>query len=174
MITAKVTSAILAILRAPASFMSVCSAAGPVTYALTPGGGGVSATALRTAATESLDLGCADVPGQVQLNVNGFAVGTLGSRLRKGIAPEVLDMRDVRGVGSQLLDEGVVVVVRISAERLLAFQHDHCEAVRFGFPEDPAHLCHRLYRRRIRCAHRHRPHLGYRLQRRYENARQDD
>ena len=52
MMTTPVTAIILNMLLSAASVMSVVSAAGPVTYALIPSGGGEESTILRTASTD--------------------------------------------------------------------------------------------------------------------------
>ena len=60
--------------------------------------------------------GRALVAGEIQLNVYGFAVGALGARRREWIAPEILNVLHMRWVGTQLLDDAVVVLVSIVAE----------------------------------------------------------
>ena len=69
------------------------------------------------------------IAAQVHLHVGGLAVGALRTRRRQRVAPEVRDVLDVRGVGLELVDELVVVAVRLVAERLVALQHDHRGAV---------------------------------------------
>nr|CRL53535.1 hypothetical protein CPGR_00814 [Mycolicibacterium fortuitum subsp. fortuitum DSM 46621 = ATCC 6841 = JCM 6387] len=54
MMTVKVSASISFILRSPAMCWSAANAAGPVTYALTPGGGVTLSTIFWTASTDSL------------------------------------------------------------------------------------------------------------------------
>src|ERR1700745_2710579 len=56
----------------------------------------------------------------------------------------------------QLVNDAVVVAVRVYAEWLLSFQHDHDRAVGIEFFEVVAQTPHRLHRRRIRGGHRRR------------------
>ncbi len=52
-ITTRLTTVIMAIVRSPLRPISAAIAAGPVTYAWTPGGGVVRSTMSRTASTDS-------------------------------------------------------------------------------------------------------------------------
>ena len=104
------------------------------------------------------------VSGEIELHVRGLAVVALRSGLGEWITPEILDVLDVRVVGPQLLDQAVVVVVRVLPERLVTLQDEHRDAVGIGFPEQAAHGRHRLHRRRIRRAHRHLVLRGHLLQ----------
>ena len=54
MMTVKVTASISCMLRSPAMCWSAASAAGPVTYAVTPGGGCSPSTIFCTDSTDSL------------------------------------------------------------------------------------------------------------------------
>ena len=53
---------------------------------------------------------------KVDLNVGGLAVVALRAGLGQRIAPEILNVLDVLVVGLELVDELVVVVMRIRAE----------------------------------------------------------
>ncbi len=87
------------------------------------------------------------VAGKVELNINRFAVRTLGARRRERIAPEVLHVLNVRRVGTQLLDDAVVVMVGIVTELAVAFQNEHREVVGVGLLELLARDLHRPHRR---------------------------
>ncbi len=114
------------------------------------------------------------IAGQVELNVNGFAVRTLSTRRRERIAPEVLHMLDVGRVGAQLLDDAVVVMVGVVAELAVAFQNKHREVVGVGLLELLAHDLHGLYRRRVLGAQGNLAFFGDLLQRRNCHGHQDD
>ena len=115
--------------------------------------------------------GLALVAPQVHLHVGGFAVLALRGARRQRVPPEVLDVFDV-GVVGQLLDQGVVEVVGVGAQGLLAFEHDHRRAVGIELAEDMADVHHRLQRRRIRRALRHRMGRSDHLQLRRADVRQ--
>ncbi len=83
------------------------------------------------------------------LDVCGLAVRTLRARGRQRIAPEVLHMLDVCGVLVEALDQLVVVLVRVGAERLVAFEDHHRGAVGVELVEHLADSVKRLQRRRI-------------------------
>ncbi len=89
------------------------------------------------------------VTGGVDLYVSGLAIRTLCARGGQRIAPEILDVLDVLGVGLELGDDLVVVLVRIVAERLFAFEHDHDRAVGLELLEHLADALHRDHRRRV-------------------------
>ena len=73
--------------------------------------------------------GGALVAGEVELDVDGLAVGALRARRRERISPEVLHVLDVRRIGSQLFDDAVVVMVGVVTEFVVAFQDKHREIV---------------------------------------------
>ena len=104
--------------------------------------------------------GLTHVAGEVDLDVGGLAVGALGAGPGQRIAPEVLDVLDVGGVGAQLGDHVVVEGVGVVAEGLVALQDNHRGAVGVGLLEELAGAHHRDDRRRLRGRHRHRPHLA--------------
>src|ERR1700693_4064116 len=89
------------------------------------------------------------VSGQVQLHVGGLVVGALGSRRRERIPPEVLNVLDVLLVRCEFLDQTVVEMVGIGAERLIAFQDDHGRTVGVELLEILTGALRRLHRRRI-------------------------
>ena len=95
-------------------------------------------------------------PGEVEHHVGGFAVSTLRSGRGERVPPEVLD---VPGILAQLADDLVVVLVRVGAEGLLAFEDDHHRAVGVEFAEVGAHPLHRDHRRRVLRSHRSRMQL---------------
>ena len=86
-------------LLSPAWRWSFVSAAGPVTYALTPGGGGSARDDVADRSNGLVRQALALIAGQVQLNVGGLTVGALRPGGRQRIAPEVLDVLDVFLVG---------------------------------------------------------------------------
>ena len=100
----------------------------------------------RTASTDSLASASPWLPAQVDLDVGGLAVGALRAGRGQRVAPEVLDVLDVLGVGLELLDHVVVVAVRLVAERLVALQHDHRRAVGVELLEVGADVLHRDHR----------------------------
>ena len=105
------------------------------------------------------------VTGEIYLNVYAFTVGALRGRRRERIAPKILDVLHVLRIVFQLTNHAVVVPVRVVAEFLLAFQDDHRETVGIRFLEFLAHNFHRVHRRRIFRAQRHRTLLRDLLQR---------
>ena len=133
----------------PLWFMSFTSAAGPVTYVVTPFGAGVRFTILPDSIHRFVSQGRALVTGEIDLDVYAFTVGALRARRRERIAPEILDVLHVLRIVFQLTNHAVVVPVRVVAEFLLAFQDDHRETVGIRFLEFLAHRLHRLHRRRI-------------------------
>ena len=124
---------------------------GPVTYALTPGGGGVRSTMSWTASTDSFAKVSPRLTGEIQLNIRGLAIGALRGGRREWIPPEILDVLHMLRIVFQLTNQPVVVLVSIVAEGLLTLQDDHRHTVGIGFLEDLTHALHRLERRRI-CA----------------------
>src|SRR5699024_10178995 len=58
--------------------------------------------------------------GKKHLRQCGFAVVALRTRGRERIPPEILDVLDVFGVALQLGDQGVVELVCVGTERLVA------------------------------------------------------
>ena len=109
---------------------------------------------------------------QVQLHQSGLAVLALRAGRGQRIAPEVLDVLDVLGVRRQLLDQGVVELVGVGAQGLIAFEDDHRVAVGIELAEDLADVLHRLQRRRIGRALRHRMSRADDLQLWGEDVRQ--
>ena len=87
------------------------------------------------------------VAGEEHLDVGGLAVGALRARGGQRVAPEVLYVLDVLGVGLEPLDQVVVVAVRIGAQRLVAFEHDHRGTVGVELTEHLADALKRLQRR---------------------------
>ena len=75
------------------------------------------------------------------------------------------------GVLGELLNQAVVVVVRVGAERLIAFQDDHRRTVGVELLKHLADVLTGLQRRRILGAQRHVVLLGNLLQLRHENIR---
>jgi hypothetical protein len=68
------------------------------------------------------------VTGDVDLHVGSLTVAALGALGGQRVAPEVLNVLDMGGVRAQILDHLVVELVRIGAERVIAFEHDHHRA----------------------------------------------
>ena len=60
-----------------------------------------------------------EVAGEVQLNIDGLAVGALRGGRREWIAPEILNVLHMLRVVFQLTNQTVVVPVSIVAEALL-------------------------------------------------------
>ena len=56
------------------------------------------------------------IANEIQLNIGGFAVGTLRARRGERITPEVLDVLHIFRVGLQPADDVLVVVMRVVAE----------------------------------------------------------
>ena len=105
------------------------------------------------------------VAGEEHLGVGGLAVGTLRPGRGQRVAPEVLDMRDVSGVGGQSRDEVVVVGVRLGAEGLLALDDDHGRVVGVELAEDFSDMAYRDQRRGVLGRQRHVVRLGDLFQR---------
>ena len=85
----------------------------------------------------------AHVSGQIHLDIGGLAVGALRAPGGERVAPEILNVFNVFGVGVELGDDLVVVVVRIVAERLVALQDDHHRGVGPELVENLADAVHR-------------------------------
>jgi hypothetical protein len=100
------------------------------------------------------------VAREIDLEVGGFAVRALGACRGQRVAPEVLDMLDVFGVGFQRADQVRVVAAGVVVEGLLPLQHDHHRAVGLVLLEHLADVFHRDDRGRVVGAHRHRPLLA--------------
>ena len=66
---------------------------------------------------------------QIDLDEGGLAVGALGAGGGDEVAPVILDVLDVCGVGLEFADQSVVVLVCVRTEGLVTFQHDHGQAV---------------------------------------------
>ena len=77
------------------------------------------------------------VAGEVQLHQCRLAVGALRAGRRQRIAPEILNVLYVLGVLGELLNQAVVVVVRVGTERLIALQDDHRRTVGVELVETP-------------------------------------
>ena len=174
MITANVTISMIRMLRSLAICWSAISAEPPVTYTLMPGGGGSPSTILLTCLHGLVGQRLAHVAGEIHLHVCGFAVGALRAGRRQRIAPEVLNVLDVFGVGFEFVDELVVEPVRLGAERLVALEEDHHRTVGLVLLEDFADALHRDHRRRFGRAHRHRPHLADHFELRHGDVQQGD
>ncbi len=106
------------------------------------------------------------VAAQVELHVCSLAVAALRSHRGQRVAPEVSDVLDMRGVGLELLDQLVVVMVGVGAERLVPLEDDHCIAIGVELLERGADLLHRDERRCIVGVHRHGVLFADRLERR--------
>ena len=111
------------------------------------------------------------VAGEVQLHQCRLAVGALRAGRRQRITPEILNVLDVLGVLGELLDQAVVVVVRVGTERLIALQDDHRRTVGIELVEHLADAFTGLQRRRILGAQRHVVRFGDGLQLRHEDIR---
>nr|CRL79559.1 hypothetical protein CPGR_02753 [Mycolicibacter nonchromogenicus] len=94
------------------------------------------------------------------LHVCRLAVHALRTRSGQRITPEILDVLHMLVIGFELVDDLVVVLVRLVAELVLALQHDHRRGVRVVLLKHLADVQHALIRRRIRRAQRHLPHFG--------------
>ena len=89
------------------------------------------------------------VAGQIHLDESSLAVVALRPRRRQRIAPEVLDVLDVLGIGLHFGDQHVTETVRFGTQWLFAFEHDRDQAVGVVLAE---HLPHPLgcdHRRRV-------------------------
>ena len=104
MMTANVTVSITCRLRSPAMFWSADSAAGPVTNALTPLGAGTLVDDLLHGLDRFVGQRLALVAGEVHLDVGGLAVVALRARAGQRVAPQILNVLNVFGVGVELLD----------------------------------------------------------------------
>ena len=113
------------IVLSPLWLISAMIAAGPVTYALTPGGAGVCSTMCWMASTDSVAKACALVTGEIQLHICGLTIGALRGARREWITPEILDVLHMLRIVFQLTNQAVVVLVSIVAEGLLTLQDDH-------------------------------------------------
>ena len=123
----------------PLRFISATIAAGPVTYALTPGGAGVCPTMCWTASTDSVAQGLALVTGEIQLNICGLTVGALRGAPGECITPEILDVLHMLRIVLQLTNQTIVVPVSIVAEGLLTLQDDHRHTAGIRFLEVLVH-----------------------------------
>ena len=74
-------------------------------------------------------LTAAGVAHQIRLDESGLAVAALRTRRGEWIAPEVLDVLDVFGVGPQLRDQDVGELVRLGAQRRIALENESDQAV---------------------------------------------
>ena len=95
-------------------------------------------------------------------------------RPRQRVAPEVLDVFDVLGVGLEVGDHVVVEPVCVLAERFVALQHDHRRVVGIELLEDLADAHHRGHRRCLFWGHRHRAHLANNFELRHGQVEQHD
>ena len=111
------------------------------------------------------------VTRKVHLHVRGLGVGALRTCRGDQVAPEIVHMLDVLGVGLQLADEIVVVAACLDAERLIALEHDHRHAVGVELLEVRTQLLHRDHRRRFLRRQRHRMLLANYLQLRHNGVR---
>ena len=118
-ITAMLTAVIRMTVLLPLSPISATIAAGPVTYALTPGGGGVRSTTSWTASTDSFPKAWPGLTDEVQLNIRGLTIGALRGARREWIPPKILDVLHMLRIVFQLTNHTIVVVVSIVAEGLL-------------------------------------------------------
>jgi hypothetical protein len=89
------------------------------------------------------------IAGKIHLHVRGLAVRALRAGRREGVTPEVLDMLHVLLVLLELVDQGVVKPMRVSAQRLIAFDDDHRRAVGVELVEHLPDVFRRLKRRCI-------------------------
>ncbi len=101
------------------------------------------------------------VAGDVHLHVSGLAVDALGAGRGQRIAPEVLDVLDVFGVGPQFSDHLVVERVRVRAQRIIALEHDHHRTAGVVLLKHLADAFRRDQRGRIVGTHRYRPQLAH-------------
>ena len=83
--------------------------------------------------------GFALVAGEVDLGVGRLAVVALRACPGERVAPHVLNVFDVFGVGIELGDDPVVEGVRVGAQGLLTLQQDHDRAVGLVLVEQRAH-----------------------------------
>ncbi|SLC79415.1 Uncharacterised protein [Mycobacteroides abscessus subsp. massiliense] len=116
----------------------------------------------------------AHVSREVHLNVGGLAVGALRTGLGQRITPEILNVLNVFGVGTQTRHHLVVELVGARAQSFLPFEHDHDHAVGVRLLEHLAHVLHRLHRRRTLRAQRDRMLLAHLLQLRNEGIQGKD
>ncbi len=93
--------------------------------------------------------GFALVTGQVHLDVGGPAVVALYARPGQRIAPHILNVLNVFGIGVELSDDLVVIGVGLVAEGTLALQHDHDRAVGLVLVEHRSHALCRDNRLRV-------------------------
>ena len=139
---------------------------------MTPGGGGVLFDDIAHRIDGLVGQRLALVAGEVQLHQCRLAVGALRAGRRQRIAPEILNVLYVLGVLGELLNQAVVVVVGVGAERLIALQNDHRRTVGVELAEHLADTFTGLQRRRILGAQRHVVRFGNGLQLRHEDIRQ--
>ena len=91
-------------------------------------------------------------------------VVALDTRGRESLPPEIQRMLDVLGVLLQLLDQIVVILVSVLAERFLTDQGHQDEVVGVVLLEFLPDVLHPGHRRRVGWRERHRDVLGNRLQ----------
>ncbi len=116
----------------------------------------------------------AHVAGEVDLDVRGFLVVTLGARGGQGITPEILDVLNVLLVLLESPDDLVVIAMSLRPERLVTLQQDHRRAVGVELFERRPDAHHRLERCRVRRTHRHRVGFGDDLQLRRHGVGDED
>ena len=100
-------------------------------------------------------------------------VVALDTRGRESLPPEIQRMLDVFGVLLQLLDQIVVILVSVLAERFVANQGHQHEVVGVVFFEFLPDVLHPRHRRRVGRRQRHRDLLGDLLQLRDEDVDAD-
>ena len=94
-------------------------AAGPVTYALTPGGGGVALQDVLDGFNRFVPQSLADPTKEVQLNIRSLAIGALRGARREWIPPKILDVLHMLRIVFQLTNHIIVIFVSIVAQGLL-------------------------------------------------------
>ena len=147
--TARLTAVMRMTVRLPLLPISAMIAAGPVTYALIPGGAGVRATTSLTTWIESFASVEPGLPVRFSCTYVALPSALCAAPAVSRIAPEILDVPHMFWIVLQLTNQTIVVLVGIVAEGLLTLQDDHRRTVGISFVEVLTHARHRLERRCI-------------------------
>ncbi|CFE40580.1 Uncharacterised protein [Mycobacterium tuberculosis] len=107
------------------------------------------------------------VTDEVHHDVGGPIIRTLGSRRCQRIPPEVLDVRDMAGIGGKLPHQIAIEPVRVPTEWLVAFQHDRYRVIGIKLTEHLTNALDRLNRCGVAGAHRYRVCFSDHFQLRY-------
>ena len=108
---------------------------------------------------------------QIHLDLGGLSVIALGAGRRQRVAPEVLDVLNVFGIGPHPLDQIVAEAMRRVTEWLLTLQHDGDQAVGVVLAEHLSYPLGSDRRRRIGVGLRHVVNPAHLLQLRDQSVR---